>query len=71
MAVAAFITDLIVAFGESTETAETVAGLFMSGATVLGYLLAEGLSDAAGAGSATILRLVDAEIIEERSEDKE
>ena len=71
MAVTAFITDLIVAFGESTETAETVAGLFMSGATVLGYLLAEGLSDAAGAGSATILRLGDAEIIEERSEDKE
>ena len=50
VAVAAFIAGLIVAFGETAETAETVTGLIMSGATVLGYLLAEGLTDAAAAG---------------------
>ncbi|MDY4487863.1 MAG: hypothetical protein SPE18_07410 [Candidatus Limivicinus sp.] len=49
-AVVAFIAGLIVAFGEAAETAETVTGLIMSGATVLGYLLAEGLTDAAAAG---------------------
>lgn len=48
MAVAGFISGLIVAFGESAATAETVSGLIMSGASVLGYLLAEGLADAGG-----------------------
>lgn len=48
MALAGFISGLLVAFGESAETAETVAGLIMSGATVLGYIFAEGLADANG-----------------------
>lgn len=52
MALAGFVSGLLVAFGETAETAETVAGLIMAGATVLGYLLAEGLTDAAVAGNA-------------------
>ena len=48
MAIAGFASGLLVALGETAETAETVAGLIMSGASVLGYLLAEGLADAAG-----------------------
>ena len=48
MAVAGFVSGLIVALGESAATAETVSGLIMSGASVLGYLLAEGLADAGG-----------------------
>ncbi len=48
MAVAGFVSGLIVAFGESAATAETISGLIMSGASVLGYLLAEGLADAGG-----------------------
>lgn len=55
LAVAAFVSGLIVAFGESAETAETVSGLIMSGASVLGYLLAEGLSDSASAGTPEIV----------------
>jgi hypothetical protein len=47
VAIAAFISGLIVAFDGTAETAETVSGLIMSGATALGYLLAEGLADAA------------------------
>jgi hypothetical protein len=47
VAVAAFVAGLIVAFDGDAETAETVSGLIMSGATALGYLLAEGLADAA------------------------
>ena len=50
MAAAGFVAGLIVALGESAELAETVSGLIMSGASVLGYLLAEGLADSAGAG---------------------
>lgn len=51
VAIAGFVAGLLVALGETAETAETVSGLIMSGASVLGYLLAEGLSDAAGAGN--------------------
>lgn len=47
VAIAAFVSGLIVAFDGTAETAETVSGLIMSGATALGYLLAEGLADAA------------------------
>ena len=48
MAIAGFASGLLVALGETAETAETVAGLIMSGASVLGYLFAEGLADANG-----------------------
>ena len=51
VALAGFVAGLYVALGGSAETAETVSGLIMSGASVLGYLLAEGLTDAAEAGA--------------------
>jgi hypothetical protein len=53
MAVALFVSGLIVAFGGKKELAETVSGCIMQGAAVLGYLLAEGLTDAASAKSET------------------
>jgi len=71
MALAAFLSGLIVALGETAETAETIAGLIMAGATVLGYLLAEGLTDAADAGSQTVIQIGADEMIEEIPEDKE
>lgn len=46
-AVAAFVAALIVAFGGDAETAETVTGLIMAGATAVAYIVAEGLVDAA------------------------
>lgn len=49
MALALFVSGLIVAFGGNKEMANTVSGCIMQGAAVLGYLLAEGLTDAAGA----------------------
>ena len=69
MAVAAFVSGLLVAFGETAETAESVAGLIMAGAGVLGYLFAEGLTDAAVAGATALVG--DEEVIEEVAEDKE
>ena len=53
LAVAAFVTDLIVTFNGEAGAAETVAGLIMSGATVIAYIIGEGLTDAAGAGEKT------------------
>jgi hypothetical protein len=49
VAVAAFVSGLIVAFDGDAETAETISGLILQGASVLGYLIAEGLADAANA----------------------
>ncbi|MBO7184568.1 MAG: hypothetical protein J6V34_02085 [Oscillospiraceae bacterium] len=47
MAVALFVSGLITAFGGEGEVAETVSGSIMQLASVVGYLLAEGLTDAA------------------------
>ncbi len=47
LAVAAFVSGLILAFGGAESTANTVSGTLLQGAAVLGYLLAEGLTDAA------------------------
>lgn len=45
LAVALFVSGLITAFGGSGALAETVAGSIMQLASVVGYLLAEGLAD--------------------------
>ena len=47
VAVAGFVSGLIVAFDGDAETAETVSGLILQGASVLGYIIAEGLADGA------------------------
>lgn len=47
IAIAAFVSGLIVVFGGSETTASTISGCILQGAAVLGYLLAEGLADAA------------------------
>lgn len=46
VAVAGFVAGLIVALDGNAETAETISALILQGASVLGYLLAEGLVDA-------------------------
>ena len=50
VAVAGFVSALILAFGGAENTAQMVTGVIMQGASVLGYLLAEGLTDAAHVG---------------------
>ncbi len=51
VSLAGFIAGIIVAAGGSSQTAETVSGCILSGAAVVGYVIAEGLTDAAGTGS--------------------
>ena len=46
LAVAAFVTDLIVAFKGDSGLAETLSGMIMAGATVIAYIIGEGLIDA-------------------------
>ena len=47
LAVAGFVTGMILAFNGSAETAETVSGCIMSAASVVAYIVGEGLTDAA------------------------
>lgn len=51
MAVASFVSMLLIALGQPEATATQVSALIMAGASVVGYIIAEGLADAAGAGS--------------------
>ena len=58
MAVASFVSMLIVAFGMAEETATQVSAIIMAGASVLGYIIGEGLADAAHAGE-TVLEVIE------------
>ena len=51
IAVAGFVTCLILAFNGDAETAQTITACIMAGATVIGYLFAEGLTDASRANT--------------------
>ncbi len=51
VAVAGFVAGLIVAFGGSESSAETVSGCILSGAAVVGYVVGEGLADRANANT--------------------
>lgn len=48
LAIAGFVGGMILAFNFSAETAETVTGCIMSAASVIAYIVGEGLVDAAG-----------------------
>ncbi len=50
LALAGFIAGLIVIFGGSQESADKVSGAILSGAAVVGYIVGEGLTDAANKG---------------------
>lgn len=46
LAIAGFVSGLIIALNGSAEVAETVSGCIMSGASVIAYIVGEGLADA-------------------------
>ncbi len=47
LSVATLITLLIIYFTGDTEKAERISAIIMAGATVIGYVLSEGLVDSA------------------------
>ena len=51
VAIAGFVSGLIVVFGGTESTAATVSGCILQGAAVIGYLFAEGLADASNVKS--------------------
>lgn len=46
LSIASFVAMLIVALGGGESTAQQITALIMAGATVIGYVLGEGLADA-------------------------
>ena len=67
IAVASFVSMLIVAFGASEQSATQISAIIMAGATVLGYILAEGLVDA----NQTVYVFNDSDEEEEFEEDED
>lgn len=53
LAIGSFVSMLIVALGGAEETATQVSALIMAGATVVAYIIGEGMADAASAGGVT------------------
>lgn len=51
VALTGFITPLLLAFGVANDTVTQVTGIIMAGGTLVAYIIAEGLTDAAGIGS--------------------
>lgn len=51
LSVASFVSMMIVATGGTENEAAQVAALIMAGATVIGYVIGEGLADNANAGT--------------------
>ena len=49
LAVVGLVTGLLVAFKVDAETVETISGVIMSAASVVAYIIGEGLADAANA----------------------
>ena len=51
ISVASFVSLLIVALGGTENAAAQITALIMAGATVIGYTIGEGLTDAAHSGT--------------------
>lgn len=51
VAVAGFVAGLIVIFGGTQEHADKISGAILGGAAVVGYIVGEGLTDAANMGN--------------------
>lgn len=45
MSIASFVTMLMIFYGKTQNEASQVAALIMAGATVIGYVIGEGLAD--------------------------
>lgn len=47
LALASFVSMLVIAFGANQEMGSQITAIIMAGATVIGYVVGEGLTDAA------------------------
>lgn len=59
IAVAAFVALLVTYFGGAQDQADKTAALIMAGATVVAYIVGEGITDAAHANTQPMLTAYD------------
>lgn len=64
LAIAAFVTSLILAFGGAQETATQVTGCIMAGAAVIAYILSEGWVDSARESNSDVI--IEKQIVEDK-----
>lgn len=64
-AVASFVSMMIVATGGTENTATQVTALIMAGASVIAYIIGEGLTDSANIGELEIIEDVEVKEDEE------
>lgn len=60
IAIAGFVSGLIMVFGGTETMASTVSGVILQGAAVLGYLIAEGLADSTH--TSDVIEVVETEV---------
>lgn len=60
IAIAGFVSGLIMVFGGTETMASSISGVILQGAAVLGYLIAEGLADSAH--TSDVIEVVETEI---------
>lgn len=53
-AICALVVNLVLAFGGTQETAVQITAIIMASASVIAYIIGEGLVDAAGAANAPL-----------------
>lgn len=64
LAIAAFVTSLILAFGGAQETATQVTGCIMAGAAVIAYILSEGWVDSVRESNSDVI--IEKQIVEDK-----
>lgn len=60
IAIAGFVSGLIMVFGGTETMASSISGVILQGAAVLGYLIAEGLADSAH--TSDVIEVVETEV---------
>lgn len=70
-AIVGFVTGLLIYFGKSAEQADQIAALIMSAASIIAYIVGEGLIDAAREGAVEVIPEITIEPEEKPPEGKE
>ena len=67
-AVASFVSMLMISRGSTSEQAERITALIIAGATVVAYIIGEGLTDAASCQGDSQILITDRDEDEEEAE---
>lgn len=65
MAVIGLVSGLLLAFKIDAETVETISGVVMAFGSVVAYIIGEGMTDAANAGTVDLEEIIDLDEKEE------